>query len=1075
MSKKLIWVIVIGSVLAIAGSGAAVAGFFAYRAYQDRQNFAQAEAYRAQGDLGMASNYYKVYLSRNRDDVDTLRTFAEMNEQILTGRRAALTTAANAYNQINTVAPDPELQDKVVALYEQVRSWGDVEYYAEFFLRNRPDDAHLKYLVAWAIDNQGRAEEARAAYQKIIDEGTTDPQVYANLAAVLHRQGFQEQSADVIAKLDQAFGDDPVKYIRMGEYFVEVNELDQAQAYVDKALALAPDHAEALFLRAQILLLQNKPEESIAASRSALEQAPDNARTHLMIAVAQNRLGDHAAAVETLKALDPRIAVDNPEVLLALAESQISANRLDDVVETIELYRIAYPEMRLTLDYLEGRKALASGNASQAAVALTNVVEMNPSFSSAQYYLAVALLQSQQRDRGRVVLESYLQKYPNDAPAQRLLKSEFGGPQDAADAAEQLGVLISSSTSPDEILAAVRPLLTAAPNEGQKAESNPLVIQALEKILQLDPAYERAHQSLIFYHAEHGNVAEARASLDRAKAAGLPENTLLMASAAVLLAEGQVDAARELYGTALARQDFTVDKALSWGNLFANQGHLEEGLLALQEAAAKNVGDASAIIDMERPVLMARHDALDRALLTLDELSVAYAQTANAQDRLQELKLQFAETLLQLKDEAHVEKAEQLLDQVSAAEPGNTRVFLIRAEKMFRQEPPKLNEGIELLDRALALDKNNVDALLMLAQAHDQLGEPELALEYGRRAADVSVGNLDAKLLIAKLQYNLQRHRECQETLESVLAAYPSSLPAMEMLAQSYMATGRTQLAQSVLDNLVAAAGADRAALDRAVQLRTRLMVQSGRRLDEAEAVLREQYAEQPDNATVAMDLAIALAGQGKLAEAETLLTTHAESQPDDANGWYILGQFYLDRNDPALVGKASSALTRALMIDPDHVPSLRGQIEAQARQGKAVETMQLADRYLTVRPQDDVVLFRKAAVLYQLNKMDDAFAAVNAALDVNDRPDYRYLRANIHLAKKEYQDALTDLQAITTAESRTANYDMATAEAYLGLGNRESALQFFDSAKRKNTTQDPVSPERIRRFEAQVTENPAA
>src|SRR3546814_11724133 len=64
-----------------------------------------------------------------------------------------------------------------------------------------------------------------------------------------------------------------------------------------------------------------------------------------------------------------------------------------------------------------------------------------------------------------------------------------------------------------------------------------------------------------------------------------------------------------------------------------------------------------------------------------------------------------------LKDKAHVEKAEQLLEQVSAAEPGNTRVFLIRAENMFRQEPPKVKEGIELLDRALALDKNTVDAL----------------------------------------------------------------------------------------------------------------------------------------------------------------------------------------------------------------------------------------------------------------------------------------------------------------------------------------------------------------------------
>jgi predicted Zn-dependent protease len=295
------------------------------------------------------------------------------------------------------------------------------------------------------------------------------------------------------------------------------------------------------------------------------------------------------------------------------------------------------------------------------------------------------------------------------------------------------------------------------------------------------------------------------------------------------------------------------------------------------------------------------------------------------------------------------------------------------------------------------------------------------------------------------------------------------------MLAQSYMATGRTQLAQTVLDRLIDAAATNETALDHAVQLRTRLLVQSGRRLDEAETALREQYEKQPDNPTVAMDLATALAGQDKLEEAESLLNAHAGKNPDDPAGWYMLGQFYLDRNDPELVGKASSALTRALMIDPNHVPSLRGQIEAQSRQGKAVETIQLADRYLEMRPEDDFVLFRKAAVLYQMNRMDEASTAVNRALDVNDRPDYRYLRANIHIAQEHFEDALADLQSITTDTSRTANYDMALAEAYWGVGNHESALQYFESAKRKSQPQDAVSPDRIRRFEAQITENPAA
>src|SRR5690606_35491216 len=138
MSRKTILIIVVVAVVLFAGAGAAVAGFFMYREYEEANNLAQAEQYRDEGNFGMASNYYTMYPSRNREDTEILRDYAEMNEKILAGRRMALTTAANAYNQINNIQPDPELQDKIIELYEKLRSWADVEYYANFFLSDRP-------------------------------------------------------------------------------------------------------------------------------------------------------------------------------------------------------------------------------------------------------------------------------------------------------------------------------------------------------------------------------------------------------------------------------------------------------------------------------------------------------------------------------------------------------------------------------------------------------------------------------------------------------------------------------------------------------------------------------------------------------------------------------------------------------------------------------------------------------------------------------------------------------------------------------------------------------------------------
>lgn len=1075
MSRKTILTLIIIAVVLIAGAGAAVAGFFMYREYEDAENLAQAEHYRQDGEFAMAANYYKAYLSRNREDVVTLRTYAEMNEKMLTGRRMALQTAANAYNQINTVQPDPELQDTIVELFERVRSWADVEYYASFFLANRPDDENLKYKVALAIDNQGRTADARDAYRALIDGGTHNPQVYANLAGVLLRQNYPQEAAGVIGELEQALPDDPATFARIGEYYTEIGNLELAEAYAQKALDIAPNYADALFLRAQLQLMQEHPEEAIKLATQVYELDPENVRTQLLIAVAQNYLKDHAGAVQTLKALDPLDAVDNPEVLIALAESQITANRLADVDETIALYKRAYPAMRLTLDYLEGRKALASGNASQAVTELTNVVELNPSFASAQYYLAVALLQSQQRDLGRVALESYLHDHPNDRQAQKLLDIEFGGPHDVASAEQRLRTVLETSTSPEDLFAAIRPILGAPATGDDPKTLDPLIIEALERMIELDSTFERAHQSLIFYHAEHGDAEAARANLDRALASGIPEANLLMATAAVDLTEKNPDAAQKNFEAALARQDFTVDKAVAWGNLFANQGHMDMGLAALSSAVEKNIGDAAAIIDLEKPLLLARHDHLDRAMEMLDALGEKYREAPAAQDRLTDLKLQFAQTLLRMPEAARQEQADTLLEEVGSANPNNPDVALIRAEHLMRQTPPRVNDATALLDRVLALDKNNVRALVGLARIYGDQGNMEQALEYGRRASSVAVGNLEAQLLVAQLQFTLQRHREAQETLVSLLATHPDSIRAMELLAQSYMATRNDNLARMTLDDMVEAAGTDEEILSRARILRSRLLLNENRHLDEAEVLLREQWEAEPENTGVLVDLAKAIAGQGRIEEAETLLTEFAEQHTDRPEIWSLVGQFYLGQNDPALNAKASSAFTRARLIDPNHVPSLRGQIEVQSRQGKPVETLQLANRYLESHPNDDVVLYQKSSVLYQLNRMDDALQAIDRALALNERSDYRYLRASIHLAQKRYQDALSDLQAVEPGGVTTANFDMALAEAYWGVGQHDEAIQYYDSARQKTRPGDVIAPERIQRFEQHLQENPAA
>jgi predicted Zn-dependent protease len=1075
MSRRFIWVTVVLAVFMVAGAAAAVAGFFLYRSYEDQQNLAQAEEYFEAGEWALAINHYRFYLSRNRTDLDALRKFAVANEHTLSRRRDSLKAAANAYYMIHTYEPDPALEDKVLEIYRRIRVWSDLEYYAGLFLRDRPGDPELQFMQALATDHMGRAADARRAYEDLIEAGTDNPAVYANLAGVLNRQGFPEQAREVLAALEQALPDNAASYVAISEYYLATGDVGRAERGVEKALTLDPEAAGALSIQAQLHLLQNRPEEALEYAERANAADPGDARGYLLKAVAHNRLQDRDAAIATLDAVDATLAVDQPEVLLALAESQISANRLADVEVTIARYRASYPEMRLTIEYIEGRKALAEGNAGQAVTKLTNVVDTNPGFSSAQYYLAVALLQSQQRERGRTALETYLRNNPEDEQAQKLLLSEFGGPQTLAEAQQQAQALVASSNDVEELFAAVRPLLNMRPGpDGAPREFNPVVVDVLEKVIQSDPTNERAYQSLTYYYTEFGEVAKARQVLERAQRAAVPADRLTMPRAAVLLTEGDAAGAEAAFADALDRQDFTVDKALAWGNLFANHDSVDAGLEALRQAAEKNVGGAAAIIELEKPLLLARHGEMDRALQTLDELSTKYATTSSVRQPLIDLKLQFAETLLQLPEDARREQGLDLLAQVEQTGSANPDLMLVRARDLLRQDPPNFTEATVVLDRALSVDRNNYHALMLLAQVYMQQGLAEQALAHARQAADVSAGNQNALLLVGRLLYELQRHRECQDTLESLLATHPDTLPAIEMLTESYMASGRTQLAQTWLDRLRHAAPEESRSARRLALLQSRLLVAQGRDLSEAERLLHTQYEADPTDISVLTDLARAIAGQGRTEEAARLVRTFANAHPTEPEGWYTLGQFYLDQNDQALVPDASAALTRALLIDPNYVPAMRSQIEVQARQGRPVETLQLADRYLAARPNDELVLFRKGAVLYQLNRMEEALEAVERALAITERPEYLYLRASVKLAQANFEEALADLQRVAPQGISTANFDMALAEAYWGVGETQLALQHFDSAKRKNRTDDPVAPERLRRFESRVQELPA-
>src|SRR5262249_53333335 len=137
-----------------------------------------------------------------------------------------------------------------------------------FYEKTLGDNQQLNWRLTDAIANfyerQGKAKEAKALYQKFIDQNTCSEIAQTVLAArgpgvpkpriAYPSDGLEEAMFDLASVLNQS------------------ETMDLALVYVRFALALQPDFGLAQLLLADVLSAQNEPAQSLAV----LEQIPKN-------------------------------------------------------------------------------------------------------------------------------------------------------------------------------------------------------------------------------------------------------------------------------------------------------------------------------------------------------------------------------------------------------------------------------------------------------------------------------------------------------------------------------------------------------------------------------------------------------------------------------------------------------------------------------------------------------------------------------------------------------------------------------------------------------------------------------
>jgi protein O-GlcNAc transferase len=136
-----------------------------------------------------------------------------------------------------------------------------------------------------ALKNQGKLDEAIAAYCKAICIKPDHVEAHSNLGNVLRDQGKFDEAVAAYREAIRISPDQARAYSDLGVALADQGNFDEAAAIYRKAISIKPDYAEAHFNLGNVLKDQGKLDEAVAAYRQAISIRPN-------LAVAQSNLGN---------------------------------------------------------------------------------------------------------------------------------------------------------------------------------------------------------------------------------------------------------------------------------------------------------------------------------------------------------------------------------------------------------------------------------------------------------------------------------------------------------------------------------------------------------------------------------------------------------------------------------------------------------------------------------------------------------------------------------------------------------------------------------------------------------------
>lgn len=389
-------------------------------------------------------------------------------------------------------------------------------------------------------------------------------------------------------------------------------------------------------------------------------------------------------------------------------------------------------------------------------------------------------------------------------------------------------------------------------------------------------------------------------------------------------------------------------------------------------------------------------------------------------------------------------EAEKLLNAILDIDKRNEQALTLRANLAL--EAKNYDSAIVDLRTVLRDSPDNVTAALMLANAHEAAGSPELAEEHYIKAFEVSKFLPDYGIPYTQFLIRRKQPERAEKVLEQMMEANPSDAFVMRSLAQSKISRGDYAGAQALADKAKTVGNKN--------TLSDQILGAISSSKNDTEGTLnafKRAHQTDPNDVQPIVAIVRTYMQAQRSKDALTFIASVLKSNPKNIEARLIQGQLYVATDDSK---NAVLAYSEVIQMQPSNPVAYQQLAALQQKSKQFIEAENTIKKGLVVAPKDFALQLGLASIYESSARYDDAIKVYEVMY--KDRPDSEIAANNLASMLSDHR---TDKAAIerayeiakTLKDSQTPQFLDTFGWASFKVNKLDEAEQALKSAIEKS------------------------